>query len=215
MNSNRLGNLRVYLWAALAMLVFYDYQVWVHDYAPPPASPAVPSAAASSGAPESGSELGNRVPAATPEGSRAAAAAPEGSAAVPGAQVPSGSPEVSAAAPVVHVRTDVLDVEIGMRGGTLERVDLLAYPKVKGEAAPVRLQNRDDPQTLYELQSGLVGPEGQPYPTHLATWSSAQSSYTLDGGNELRVPPQVELRGDALLGCRQPELLQAGDLRLE
>ena len=188
MNSNRLGNLRVYLWAALAMLFFYDYQVWVHDYAPPPAPPAVPSAAAPPGAPESSTDLGNRLPEAAPQGNKPAAPATQASAAVPGAQVPSGSPEASAAAPVVHVRTDVLDVDIGMRGGTLERVDLLAYPKVKGEAAPVRLENRDESQTLYELQSGLLGPEGQAYPTHLATYSSAQSSYTLDGGNELRVP---------------------------
>jgi YidC/Oxa1 family membrane protein insertase len=187
MNSNRLGNLRVYLWAALAMLLFYDYQVWMHDYAPPPALPTAPSAAPP-GATESGSELGNRVPEAAPQGNKAAAPATQVSAAAPGAQVPAGSAETSAAAPVVHVRTDVLDVDIGTRGGTLERVDLLAYPKVKGEAAPVRLENRDDPQTLYELQSGLVGPEGQAYPNHLATYSSAQSSYTLDGGNELRVP---------------------------
>src|SRR6516164_3979714 len=140
MNSNRLGNLRVYLWAALAMLFFYDYQVWVHDYAPPPAPPAVPSAAAPPGAPESSTDLGNRLPEAAPQGNKPAAPATQASAAVP----------------VVHVRTDVLDVDIGMRGGTLERVDLLAYPKVKGEAAPVRLENRDESQTLYELQSGLL-----------------------------------------------------------
>ena len=188
MNSNRLGNLRVYLWAALAMLLFYDYQVWVHDYAPPPAPPAVPSAAAPPGAPESSTDLGNRFPEAAPQGNKPAAPATQASAAVPGAQVPSGSPEASAAAPVVHVRTDVLDVDIGMRGGTLERVDLLAYPKVKGEAAPVRLENRDDAQSLYELQSGLTGPEGSAYPTHLATFASSQSNYALDGGNVLTVP---------------------------
>ena len=42
--------------------------------------------------------------------------------------------------------------------------------------------------SLYVLQSGLTGPAGAAYPTHLATWTSAADSYTLDGGNELRVP---------------------------
>ena len=46
---------------------------------------------------------------------------------------------------------------ISTRGGTLERVDLLAYPLVKGEATRVRLENHDSPQTLYELR---VGPHG-------------------------------------------------------
>jgi YidC/Oxa1 family membrane protein insertase len=52
----------------------------------------------------------------------------------------------------------------------------------------VRLENHDGAQTLYELQSGLTGPEGGVYPTHLATFTSAQSDYALDGANELTVP---------------------------
>jgi len=59
---------------------------------------------------------------------------------------------------------------------------------VKGETAPVRLMNRDDPQTLYQLQSGLTGPEGGNFPTHLASFSSPKSEYSLDGADELRVP---------------------------
>jgi YidC/Oxa1 family membrane protein insertase len=190
MNSNRLGNLRIYLWAALAMLLLYDYQLWMHDYAPPPTPAAAPAAAAPSSAPGN-PDLGNRVPEAAPPSTAAPSSAGAPSS-VPVPQSAAGSAataEASAAAPIVHARTDVLDVDISTRGGTLERVDLLAYPKVKGEAAPVRLENRDEAQTLYELQSGLTGSEGAgAYPTHLATYSSPQSAYTLDGGNELRVP---------------------------
>jgi YidC/Oxa1 family membrane protein insertase len=98
------------------------------------------------------------------------------------------APKSTAAVPLVRVRTDVLDLDISTRGGTLTRVDLLAYPQVKGEATPVRLENEDDPLTLYDLQSGLTGAGGAPYPTHLATYASEQADYTLDGRNELRVP---------------------------
>src|SRR5256885_7839605 len=35
---------------------------------------------------------------------------------------------------------------------SLTRVDLPAYPQVKGEATRVRLENEDDPLTRYELQ---------------------------------------------------------------
>ncbi|MGH8304729.1 MAG: membrane protein insertase YidC, partial [Steroidobacteraceae bacterium] len=117
----------------------------------------------------------------------AAPASAASAAAAPGA-VAGSNPAAKAPAPLVQVRTDVLDVDLSTRGGTLERVDLLAYPKVKGEPAPVRLENQDGPQTLYELQSGLTGPGSEPYPTHLATFTSARSDYTLDAAAELRVP---------------------------
>jgi YidC/Oxa1 family membrane protein insertase len=192
MNSNRLGNLRLYLWAALAMLLLYDYQVWMRDYAPPPTGSAAPAAAPAS-APAAG-DLGNRVPAAAP-GAQGTTSSQNGTTGTAGATAAPGTaagaattPAATPATPVVHVRTDVLDADISTRGGTLERVDLLAYPKVKGESTPVRLENHDDPQSLYELQSGLTGAEGGAYPTHLATYTSPRSDYSLDGANELRVP---------------------------
>jgi len=189
MNTSRFGNLRVYLWAALAMLLLYDYQIWTRDYAPPPGAAAAPAAGPAQ-VPAAG-DLGNHVPAAAPAPSGAvtppsavtATPATAGAAATTPAET-----AASAAAPIVHVRTDILDIDISTRGGTLARVDLLAYPKVKGEATPVRLENRDDAQTLYELQSGLTGPAGGVYPTHLAIYTSARSEYALDGGNELSVP---------------------------
>jgi YidC/Oxa1 family membrane protein insertase len=189
MGNSLASNLRVFLWAALALLLFYDYQAWMRDYPPPGATAATPAAAPST-APAPGSELGERIPqtpaapaAAPPAASSATASAAES------ATSAAATPGAGAAPPgTVHVRTDVLDVDIATRGGTLERVDLLAYPRVKGEATPVRLENHEDPTSLYELQSGLTGPEGGTYPTHLATYHSAEDDYHLDGGNELTVP---------------------------
>jgi YidC/Oxa1 family membrane protein insertase len=180
--TNLAGNLRLYLWAALAMVCFYDYQAWMHDYAPETTA-AAPAANAATHAAPSGADLGNRIPE-TPQASASSepVAADAGVGAAPPA-VPA-----DAGAPLVHVRTDVLDLDISTRGGTLTRVDLPAYPKVKGEAAPVRLENHDDPQSLYELQSGLTGPAGGAYPTQLGTYQSAKADYVLDGASELSVP---------------------------
>jgi YidC/Oxa1 family membrane protein insertase len=163
------NNLRLYLWGALALLLFYDYQAWMRDYAPPPALNSSAQQHGASGAPAS--DLGNRIPqlpsAGTAAGGAAATAPPTATAgaatasadattAAPGAAALAAS--AAAAAPVVHVRTDVLDVDISTQGGTLERADLLAYPEVKGEATPVRLEDHNDAQSLYLLQSGLTGP---------------------------------------------------------
>jgi YidC/Oxa1 family membrane protein insertase len=193
MSNSLAGNLRVFLWAALAMLLFYDYQAWMRDYAP--ASGGAVSAPAPSATQPGANDLGNRIPQTAPAAPQAptSAAPPQvrsmGESAVEAAGVAASTGAAGAAAsPTVHVRTDVLDLDISTRGGTLERVDLLAYPRVKGEATPVRLENHDEAGSLYELQSGLTGPGGAAYPTHLAAYRSVKDDYALDGGNELAVP---------------------------
>ncbi len=194
------NNLRLYLWGALALLLFYDYQAWMRDYAPPPALNSSAQQHGASGAPAS--DLGNRIPQlpspGTAAGGAAATAPPTATAgaATPTADATTAAPgaaalaaPAAAAAPAVHVRTDVLDVDISTQGGTLERADLLAYPEVKGEATPVRLEDHNDAQSLYLLQSGLTGPPPGEYPTHIATYTSERSDYVLDrGANELKVP---------------------------
>ena len=177
---------RIYLWVALGMLALLNYQAWMKDYAPPPeltAASAPPGSSASAHpAATAGTDLASRIPQATPGAAAAPAAATASSAA------PAPAEAAAPAAESVHVTTDVLDVAISTRGGTLERVDLLAYALVKGQAARVRLENQDSDATLYELQSGLTGPgKAVAYPTHLAIYSSVQQQYTLRGA-ELRVP---------------------------
>ncbi len=189
-----INNPRILLWGALALVLLADYNARMSDYAP--ASPA-PAQAAGSARPRAAappaSELGNRVPEAPspaaispgsgPQTSTARVSVPAAAAAPATGEEPQGEP-----AALVHVRTDVLDVGISTRGGTLVQADLLQYPKVKGEPTPVRLENDDGTLSLYELQSGLAGPGTGPYPTHLASFASAQDRYALDGGTELRVP---------------------------
>ena len=135
------GNLRFYLWGLLVILLWLNYQTWTHDYG---AIGGSGTANVTTPAPGGPSSLGERVPEAPSAAAHSAAGAASTEAAAPGATAPAKSSlgeSAAAAAPasLVHVRTDVLDVEISTRGGTLSRVDLLAYPKVKGEPAPVRL----------------------------------------------------------------------------
>ncbi len=60
--------------------------------------------------------------------------------------------------------------------------------RLRGEAAPVRLENQDDPLSTYLLQSGLTGPGKASYPTHLAVWKAERTDYRVDGTREIRVP---------------------------
>jgi YidC/Oxa1 family membrane protein insertase len=184
------ANLRVFLWVMLGMALFVNYQTWMHDY--PPASTQTaghtdgpPAAALDSGTPIAGAPATAAHPGAAP----AAATATSASA----APVTTPSLTESAATPAagrVHVRTDVLDVEVSLAGGELQQVDLPAYPAAKNTPdVPVRLLNRDSPDSLFVLQSGLGGANGEAAPTHQATYTADVSELALAAGQtELRVP---------------------------
>jgi YidC/Oxa1 family membrane protein insertase len=187
------ANLRIFLWVLLGMALFVNYQTWLRDYpAVPPATtitgaaaPALdsttPTAAATAGA----------APAATAPVANAGPANP-GAAAISAAsaQSLSDSAAVNAAAGLVHVRTDVLDVEVSLAGGELQRVDLPAYPAAKNTPdVPVRILNRDSADSLFVLQSGLVGANGESAPTHQATYTADTKELLLaPGESEISLP---------------------------
>jgi YidC/Oxa1 family membrane protein insertase len=192
-------NTRVILWFALAAILFYCYQAWMHDY--PPSGARDSAVQTTGGAPGAAATLGDSVPqaastAALPATPAATTSAPPSAATPAGAEPFAAPPAGSAPAQgtnssqPLHVVTDVLDVQINLKGGELDQADLSKYPLRKDAPnVPVRLMSREPPASLYLLQTGLVGNAGEAAPTHLATWTAAQKSFVLaDGAKELRVP---------------------------
>jgi YidC/Oxa1 family membrane protein insertase len=197
-------NTRILLWFALAAVLFYNYQAWMHDYQ----TPAGLTGQSAAGSAAAGSTLGDSLPQAASSAASPAAPAPgtatqapaaadtksaaDAFAAPPPAIAPAGTPTAQDAAPSpsLHVTTDVLDVVINLKGGELDQADLVQYPQRKDTPhVPVRLLSREPPASLYLLQTGLIGGAGEAAPTHLATWTSAEKSFVLaDGAKELRVP---------------------------
>jgi YidC/Oxa1 family membrane protein insertase len=188
------------LWVALAAVLFLNYEAWMKDY--PATSPTV---AAAAGSPLATNPLADSVPQAAPgaqtpglatPGAPAAAAPAPPAAAAPTAEIPpldAGAGQAAApgaAAPPVHVVTDVFDISINLKGGELDRADLLQYPLHKDTPnVPVRLFDDEAGDSFYVLQSGLTGTANESAPTHLATWAAAEKSYVLPAGaEELRVP---------------------------
>jgi YidC/Oxa1 family membrane protein insertase len=197
-------NTRALLWFALAAILFYGYQAWMHDYPP---SGSRDSAQTSGGGPgTAAATLGDSVPqaasTAAPPATPPAPSSAAGSAAPPGSAPPvvadsfaappagaTSAPGAGASQPL-RVVTDVLDVSINLKGGELDQADLLKYPLRKDAPnIPVTLLSREPPASLYLLQTGLVGDAGEAAPTHLAAWTSAEKSFALPAdAKELRVP---------------------------
>ena len=185
------ANLRVVLWAIAAAALFLNYQTWQRDYArlTPPSGPS----ASALGSLDANAPTASAPTSAGAAGTAPAAPAP-GSAPVAAAAATSATQELpslaASSAGSVHVVTDVLDVQVGLEGGELERADLRAYPQVKDKPdAPVRLLNRDSADSLFVVQGGLAGTNAEQAPTHRVIYRApATELRLLPGEQTLRVP---------------------------
>ena len=134
------NNPRIYLWIALALVGWLNYQAWMTDYGPRPGANTV-------GTQNSGSAhntgAANDLSSKIPQASKAESPGPTDnkSATASGATSPTAAPvsaetaaasAATAAAQAVHVHTDVLDLDISTLGATISKADLLKYTKVKG-----------------------------------------------------------------------------------
>ena len=186
-----MANTRLMLWFALFAVLYLNYEAWMRDYhEPQPISAAAPAAGATS-APK---PLFDSVPRAelapkAPGSTTSSAPSAPGPQAPPAPAIAGAAAATGATAPMIHVVTDVLDMDIALQGGEIERAALRRYPVHKDVPnVPVVLENTDA-STLYLLQTGLLGAAGEAAPTHLATWTSSKDSYLMSpGAEELRVP---------------------------
>ena len=181
-------NARMFLWLGLVMALYINYETYERDFAPKPPPPPTATELAQAAAPTAPGALPGSATTLAASVPQTAAPAPI-AAAAPAVAAVAATPAATATPGTVRVTTDVLDLEISLQGGALVRADLLRYPRVKGEQAPVQLLNVAARQ-FYALQTGLSDAgAGGARPTHLAAFSAPATTYSLtDGTDELRVP---------------------------
>jgi YidC/Oxa1 family membrane protein insertase len=183
-----MDNQRVFVWAALALVLFLNYQAWQKDYAPQPAPQTQTTTQQTQKSAPTGSDMLPPLPSATSTPATPANGTTATPAATPAATTAVESASSPANAAIIHVVTDVLDMDISTRGGDLVRADLPKYPKVKNQPEPVRLLNGGTP-VLFVVHSGLRASDPASEPNHLATFKAAATEYKLNSGDaELRVP---------------------------
>ena len=173
-----MDNQRLLIWAFFGLTLWMTYQTWMQDYGPGAADMALEPAEqtrelmpAESATDEDLPTLGET------------AAAPSLSDDV----IP--MPETrSEAAPVVRVRTDVLELEISTQGGTLQKAVLQKYPVAKDSPDTLVELLSVDPSTVGLIESGVRAADAGPEATHLTAFSSQRQSYELGTADELVVP---------------------------
>lgn len=174
---------RTFLMFALLAVAYFLLMAWEKDYAPPPPQTAVASASSVTSAAADGSVPGAIPSSATPN-------APADTVSAAGNTSPT-----STKSQLIQVKTDVLNVSLDTRGGSVVHADLLAYPENapthKKPTSPPTALLADDETNYFVAQNGLVSSSdtaAQDQPTHQALFQSASTSYTLASGqNEMNV----------------------------
>ena len=170
-----MDKLRLYVWIALAALLYVGYMMWQKDYPPPPVP--VASVAAQNTPTSSLPPLPGEATAPPP------AAIPAATTSVPTPKVE----EPAVKAQKITVRTDVLDLSISLQGGELDRADLLKYPLSKDQSDKyVRLFD-NTAESYFLARTGLRAADEQLAPSHQAIYSSAATSYQLTDGQDTLV----------------------------
>ncbi len=89
---------------------------------------------------------------------------------------------------IIHVHTNVLNVEIDTRGGKIIQANLPAYPETLGSTTPYPLFT-NNPDNRYVAQSGLIGKNGPATKAGPVQYHTDKFQYSLQPGeNKLVVP---------------------------
>jgi YidC/Oxa1 family membrane protein insertase len=173
-----MDNQRLLIWATFGFLLWMTWQAWQQDYAPAPITPqTTPSEQV--GMPQ--------VDDSAPELPQQTADAPAIEDQPPALD---DAPEVAAIETdqAIRVTTDVLDLSISTRGGTLARVELLNYPVAKDQPDDLVVLLSRDANDLGLIRTGLNDAGEGEKADHNAVYTAERLNYDLGGGDELVIP---------------------------
>jgi YidC/Oxa1 family membrane protein insertase len=171
-----MDNIRIILLFSLAFIVMLIWQAWNEDFGPKPQ----PRTAVSESAPSSAKPIAG----ATPEVPSAPVKPETGvTGQTPAVPTPDGQ-VADLESGTVKVVTDLMTLELDMRGGSILNLFLNDYP--------VSLEQPDDkfelmrptPPNLFVAQSGLIAGEGSAAPTHETLFQTTQQEFRLEDGKD-------------------------------
>ena len=191
---------RVFIFLGLAVTGYFLILTWQQDYGANIATEEMPSIS------QEETTFGGSVPS-TP--AKSDSSIPELST-IPTMPLSAVSPATQAPSqPLISVETDVLRARINPVGGDIVAISLPAFPAtLEQEDQPLRLVSDFN---RYQLQSGLIGPDGIDKAGNRPIFQSAQVDYELGGRNELRVELTPNLDGANELFIQKEYVFRSGD----
>lgn len=99
--------------------------------------------------------------------------------------IPAAAPILKHSGQLIHVKTDVLELAIDTKGGTIVESKLLDYTVSIHDDTPIKLFN-SAPGKIFHLSSGVISNLPTKY-SHTASFAAEKGDYTL-AGDQLEVP---------------------------
>jgi YidC/Oxa1 family membrane protein insertase len=174
-----MDNQRLLVWATFGMLLWFTYQTWMQDYGPKPL-PAAPQGETVQ-APDAAVPAEDQL--SLPELGSVGGDEEEPGALLPGDE----SAATEGPAGLITVRTDVLELQISTRGGTLVRATVLDYPIHKDEPDKLVQLLSAERSNLGLIRTGLRSATGASADQD-TLFSSPRREYALGDAEELAVP---------------------------
>ena len=172
-----MDNQRLLVWATFGILLWFTYQTWMQDYGPAPVTAAPP--ADTDQAPTAPTEDQLTLPELGDVGGEPV----DETAALPGSEPETAAGEGS----IITVRTDVLELQISTRGGTLIRATLLGYPVEKDRPNDLVELLSPEHDNLGLIRTGLRSATGATADQD-TVFASPRSEYVLGDADEIAVP---------------------------
>lgn len=172
-----MDNQRLLVWATFGILLWFTYQTWMQDYGPAPVTAAPP--ADTEQAPAALAEDQLTLPELGDVGGEPA----DEPAALPGSEPAAAAGEDS----IITVRTDVLELQISTRGGTLIRATVLGYPVEKDRPNDLVELLSPEHDNLGLIRTGLRSATGATADQD-TVFASPRSEYVLGDADEIAVP---------------------------
>ncbi len=171
-----MDNIRIILLFSLAFIVMLIWQAWNEDFGPKPQ----PRTAVSESAPSTAKPTVG----ATPEVPSAPIKPETGvTGQTPAVPTPDGQ-VTDLESGTVKVVTDLMTLELDMRGGSILNLFLNDYP-VSLEQPDYKFElMRPTPPNLFVAQSGLIAGEGSAAPTHETLFQTTQQEFRLEDGKD-------------------------------
>jgi len=167
-------NQRTILYLAFFFTLFLLYQEWQKDYGPQPVETPTEQVSGINSGEIPGAENTSQPAADIPANNRSVTAMPVAT-------------DDKTARQLIHVVTDVIDLMIDTKGGTVYQLDLFNYQLSADKMdEPFRLFSNNENE-YHVAQSGLIS-YAQKAPSHEAIYQAEKTEYSLqDGTDELKV----------------------------
>ena len=178
-----MDNQRLIIWGFFAVMAYLTWQQWMLDYAPQP-QPAAETVEATASPTDGLDDIEDLPDVSAPDDELPSASSSAG----PDSNGTTAATVKAAQGEIITVTTDVVELHINTRGGTIQSARMLNYPVAKDQPENKVNLLGTGASDLGQVRTWLRSDDQTAAPDANAVFNVSASEFTLSGADELVVP---------------------------